>query len=367
MSLTLAQLLTPKTEEQALDELLAYLDSVGFTATSWQPGSKARHVVQLMARLRASLSNTTLLITKGRYNDTAEGDWLTLKSRSDFNNDRVAAVAAQIRVKFADPNGAGPFTNAASDLIVKDEDGATYRSIDALSLPRNATNVQIRFNAEVPGASSQPSSVTLVTSLAGVDVTLVEIIRPGADPELDDRLRDRNRSKWSTLSQAAPGDAYRTWAMEADASVTRVWVDDLNPRGPGTIDVIIAGVGGALPSGVSDTVTAYINGGIDGVYRRPLTANVAVHSAINYTVNVTGTLYSQASYDLTTIRTTVHAAINAYISTVAVGGTVLLAELYRRIMAVDGVRNVQLTSPSTDLTVTAGQVPVGNPSLTSVH
>lgn len=367
MSLTLAQLLAPKTEEQALDEMLTFLNGLGFTATSWQPGSKARHIVQLLARLRSSFSNVTLLITKGRYNDLAEGDWLTLKSRSDFNNERAPAVTTQIRVRFDDPDGAGPFSVNASDLIVKDEDGATYRSIDALSLPESGSNVQIRFEAEVPGASSMPSVVSLVTPLAGVDVSLFEIIRPGADPESDTRLRDRNRSKWSTLSQAAPGDAYRTWAMEASTAVTRVWVDALNPRGPGTIDVIIAGVSGSLPGSVADTVEAYINGGIDGVYRRPITANVDVKSATNYPVEVTGTLYSGASYDLTTIRTKVHAAINAYIATVAVGGTVLLAELYRTIMAVEGVRNVQLTAPTGDLVVTAGQVPVGDPDLLSVH
>jgi uncharacterized phage protein gp47/JayE len=367
VSLTLAQLLTPKTEEQALDELLAFLTGLGFTASSWQPGSKARHIIQLMARLRSSFSNTTLLITKGRYNDTAEADWLTLKSSSDFNNTRAPAVAAQIRVRFDDPSGYGPFTVAASGLIVRDEDGATYRSIDALSLAENATNVQIRFNAEVAGAASSPSSVSLVTPLAGVDVSLFEIIRPGADPESDERLRERNRSKWSSLSQAAPGDAYRAWAMEASNSVTRVWVDDLNPRGPGTIDVIIAGVSGALPGGVATTVDSYINGGIDGIYRRPLSANLLVKNATNYTVNVTGVLYSHASYDLATIRTTVQNAVNAYISTVAVGGTVLLAELYRRIMAIDGVRNVVLSAPTSDLTVTAGQVPVGNTTLLSVH
>lgn len=367
MSLSLQQLLTPKTEEQALDELLDFLEGLGFTARSWQSGSKARHLVQLLARLRSSFSNTTLLITKGRYNDTAEGDWLTLKSRSDFNNIRTEATTTQIRVRFDDPNSAGPFSAAASNLIVKDEDGATYRSIDALTLPEGGSNVRIRFNAEVAGSASQPSSVSLVTPLAGVDVSLVEVIRPGADPESDTRLRDRNRSKWSTLSQAAPGDAYRVWAMEASDSVTRVWVDDLNPRGPGTIDVVIAGVSGALPSGVADTVKAYINGEIDGVYRRPLSANLDVVSATNYYVNVNGTVYSHASYDLSVIDAAVQAAINDYISTVPVGGTVLLAELYRRAMAVEGVRNIQFTMPTADVIVTSGTVPIGAPDITSVH
>lgn len=367
MSLSLQQLLTPQTEEEALDEILDTLEGYGFSVTSWQPGSMARHLVQLLARLKASFSNTRLLITKGRYNDTAEAAWLTFKSSSDFNNIRSPAVTTQIRVRFDDPQSVGPLTVDASDLVVKDEDGATYRSIDDLSLSEGASNVQIRFEAEVPGAASRPSVITAVTSLAGIDVALVEVIRPGADPESDDRLRDRNRSKWSTLSQAAPGDAYRTWAMEASDAVTRVWVDDLNPRGPGSIDVIIAGVDGALPGSVATTVTAYINGGIDGVYRRPLGANLLVKNAENETINVTGTVYSYASYSLTEMQTVVNAAAEEYISTVAVGGTVLLAELYKRIMSVAGVRNVQITSPSSDVTVTAGKVPVGNATLASLH
>lgn len=367
MSLTLQQLLTPKTEEEALDELLTYLDGIGFNATSWQSGSKQRHIVQLLARLRASFSNTVLLITKGRYNDTAEGSWLHLFSKSHYNNDVVPAETARIRIRLNDSSNAGPFSASAGDSIAKDDNGITYRNIASISLAEGA-NQLFDYEAETPGALREtPLSVSLVTPMAGVVVSLDSVLRPGADIESDVRLRDRNRSKWSTLSQAAPGDAYRTWAMEASGAVTRVWVDDLNPRGPGTIDVIIAGVGGALPGSVADTVEAYINGEIDGVYRRPLSANLDVVSATNYTVNVTGTLYSNASYDLATIRTVAHAAINTYISTVAVGGTVLLAELYRRIMAVEGVRNVQLTAPTADVTVTPGQVPVGNPNLTSVH
>ena len=367
MSLSLLQLLTPQTEEQALDELLDDLADDGFTATSWQVGSKARHIVQLLARLKASFTNTRLLIAKGRYNDTAEGHWLTLKASSDFNNIRAPAVTTQIRVRFDDPLSVGPFSADIGDLVVKDEDGATYRSIDALSLSEGATNVQIRFEAEVPGAAARPSSITAVTPLAGVDISLFEIIRPGADPESDTRLRDRNRSKWSTLSQAAPGDAYRTWAMEASDAVTRVWVDDLNPRGPGSIDLIIAGVGGALPGSVATTVTSYINGGVDGVYRRPIGANLLVLNATNATINVTGTVYSYSSYSLSAIQTAANAAANDYISTVDVGGTVLLAELYKRIMGVPGVRNVVITAPIADVTVTAGRVPVGNATLGSLH
>jgi len=367
LSLSLQQLLTPKTEEEALDELLTFLGSIGFNATSWQTGSKARHIVQLLARLRSSFSNTTLLITKGRYNDTAEGAWLHLFSRSHYNNEVVPAQTARIRIQLNDTNDVGPFSVPASDSIAKDEHGVTYRNIASISLPEGG-DILVDYEAESPGAlNERPASVSLVTPMAGVTVTLNTVIRPGADQESDTRLRDRNRSKWSTLSQAAPGDAYRTWAMEASPSVTRVWVDDLNPRGPGSIDVIIAGAGGALPGAVADTVLDYINGGVDGVYRRPLSANLDVVSATNYTVNVTGTLYSYGSYDLAAVRTAAHAAVNTYISTVAVGGTVLLAELYRRIMAVTGVYNVQITGPTADVTVTAGQVPVGNPSLVSEH
>jgi len=379
VSLSLAQLLTPSTEQQSLDTILDILTGLGFTARSWQSGSIARTLVQLLARLHSSASNTTVVLAKGRYNDTATGDWLTLLSASHYGNTRIPAVAARIKVIIDDrPNSVGPFTAAIGDLVATDTKGVTYRNSQSLSLATGAV-ATIFFDAEVPGdvaAPTAPTAIVLSTPLAGTTVTYDGTERPGADPETDERLRLRNQSKWAALAYAAPTAAYQLWALEASASVTRVWVDDLNTLGTGRVDVYIAGAGGALPGTVATTVDNYIRGAVDGIYRLPLGVDLHVQSAVNETISVQGTIYSQPAANLETIRQRADKAVKDYVSTIPVGGKYLLAEMYRRLMSIEGVTNVVLTRPfgtginppaPGDVTIPAGKVAVGTSTFTSLH
>lgn len=367
MALSLLQLLTPSSEDESLAAILAILDGLGFTATSWESGSVQRTLIQMLARMHSSASNTTYAITKGRYNDLATGDWLALKSRSDFDNEPIAAVATRVKMTISDPNSVGPTTIVISELVAKDQAGATYRNIDGGTVPLGGS-LTLQFDAEVPG-SGNPVSLELSTPLAGFSAAIAitdPIVRPGAAAESDDRLRTRNRTKWATLSYAEPADAYIAWALAASPFITRAFVDDLNPRGPGTLDIYCAGPSGPVPGPVLVTVIDYIEGNIDGISRRPLGSDVQAFSASSASVTITGTLYVSASYSLTATRDYVYAAITALLQTLPVGGTVLLAELYSTIMSIAGVNNVHLTSPTTDTTVAVTSVPISTPSLTPV-
>lgn len=359
MALSLAQLLTPSSEDQSLASIISILDGLGFSASDWETGSIQRTLIQLLARLHSSASNTTLAITKGRYNDLAEGDWLSLKSISDFDNTRVQAVATNVKMTLSDPLSVGPFSIIANQLACTDQDGFSYRNTSSGTLPLGGT-LELTFLAEIPGRT-QPTSLELSTPIAGVTAVISPVdpvVVPGADPEADDRLRTRNRAKWATLAYAAPEDAYVAWALAASASVTRAWVDDLNPRGPGTLDLYVAGPTGPVPSPVLTTVLDYIQGAIDGIYRRPLGSDVHVVNAGSASVPITGTLYVLPAYSTTAVRDAVYAAITAYLQTLPVGGTVLLAQLYETSMTVAGVRNVRITAPTTDTTVAATSVPI---------
>lgn len=367
MALTLAQLLTPSSEDESLATILSILDGLGFTASSWESGSVQRTFVQLLARLHSSATNTTLAITKGRYNDLAEGDWLTLKSSSDFDNERIPAVATRVKMTISDPNSVGPTTIVISQLVAKDQDGFTYRNIDGGTIPVGGS-LTLQFDAETPGATN-PDTLELSTPLAGytaAKAAVDPIVIPGAAAESDERLRTRNRSKWATMAYAEPQDAYIAWTLAASPSITRAFVDDLNPRGPGTLDIYCAGPSGPVPGPVLVTVIDYIEGNIDGISRRPLGSDVQAFSASSATVTITGTLYVAPSYNLTATRDTVNAAIEALLETLPVGGTVLLAELYSTIMGVTGVTNVHLTAPTSDTTVAVTSVPVPSIALTPV-
>jgi uncharacterized phage protein gp47/JayE len=152
-------------------------------------------------------------------------------------------------------------------------------------------------------------------------------------------------------------------------------VDDLNTLGTGRVDVYIAGDSGALPGAVATTVDNYIRGQIDGVYRLPLGVDLHVLTAANETIAVTGTIYSQPAADLNVIRSRADKAVKDYVSTLPVGGKFLLAELYRRLMSLEGVTNANITQiqragitvPTGDVIVSSGKVPVGTSSFTSIH
>lgn len=367
MALSLSQLLTPSSEDESLAAILTILDGLGFTATSWEEGSVQRTMIQMLARLHSDASNVTLAITKGRYNELATGDWLSLKSSSDFDNTRVPAVAARVKMTISDPNSIGPQTIVISQLVAKDQDAATYRNIDGGTVTLGGS-LTLNFDAEVPGRSS-PVTLELVTPLAGFTAVIAivdPIVIPGAAAESDERLRARNRVKWATMAYAEPQDAYIAWALEASASITRAYVDDLNPRGPGTLDIYVAGPTGPVPAPVLVTVIDYIEGDIDGISRRPLSSDVQCFNAGTATVSITGTLYVLPSYSLTTVRDAVEDALEALLEALPVGGTVLLAELYQTIMEVEGVSNVHLTAPLIDTTVAVTSVPVPSFGLTPV-
>lgn len=367
MALSLAQLLTPSSEDESLTKILAILDGLGFTATSWEEGSVQRTIIQMLARLHSDASNTTLAITKGRYNDTATGEWLALKSRSDFDNEPIAAVATRVKMTITDPNSIGPQTIVISQLVAKDQDSATYRNIDGGTVTLGGS-LTLNFDAEVPGRSN-PVSLELVTPLAGFTSFIAitdPIVRPGTAAESDERLRVRNRTKWATQAYAEPQDAYIGWALAASASITRAFVDDLNPRGPGTLDIYVAGPTGPVPGPVLVTVIDYIEGNIDGISRRPLGSDVQCFNAGTASVAITGTLYVLPSYSLTAVRDAVYAELEALLEALPVGGTVFLAELYETIMVVAGVSNVHLTAPLADTTVAVTSVPVPSLSLVPV-
>lgn len=369
MALSLAQLLTPSSEDESLAAIIAILDGFGFTASSWQSGSIQRTLIQVLARLHSDASNTVYALTSGRFNDLAVGDWLTLKSKSDFDNDRIPAVATQALYTISDPNSlAGPQTFIASQLVTKDQNSFTYRNIDGGTMILGGS-VTLTFQAEVPGASSFPTSMTLVTPVAGTVSAMPvsgAIVLVGADAESDDRLRVRNSTKWAALSYASPKDAYIFWSLSASAAVTRAYVDDLNPRGPGTIDLYVAGPTGPVDPSVLVDVMDYLNGVTDGIYRRPIGSDVECFSAVSGTVSITGTLYVNASFDLTQTNTAVSDAIDTYFEALPVGGTVQLAKLYQTIMEVTGVSNVHLTAPTVDTTVAANAAPVASTSLTAM-
>lgn len=377
MALTFQQIIGTVTLEQGRQFMIDVLRSLGFSgAGSWQPGSFGRTLgVEAPARLYVDFRTIVTAYGKGGYNDEAQGDYLTLYSKSSYDNDRVQATKTRGVVELTSAATSPPHTVAAGDLVVADViKGRTFRNLFEVTIAPGATEV-VQVEAEVAGNDGNVPINTiqvLVTTLVGVEVDNPGIsgewiTQVGADQEKDEELRTRNRTKWATRAYATPRDAYVNYALEANAAITRVWVDDRNPP---IVLIYIAGPSGGLGSGPDQDVVDYIEGDVDGFCRRPIGAIVQCESAVNRTIAVEGTVFIASAY-AGQAQADVEVALEKFFETIPIGGTkttgdgaVFFSALYMTVMRVTGVMNVVFTAPTGDVVLDPEEVPVPDIDLT---
>jgi len=399
MPVTVEQLVTPTTQAQAREQIIQELESLGIPATSWQAGSIPRTVVEVAAKLWSdftgasdTITGTVAEVAKAGFNRTASGGWLDLLSSSHYDNTRNDGQRTRGACLLSD-GASGPHTIAVGQLVAKDNaNGFTYRNVTGGTLGAGGT-LTLDFEAEEIGADRNVANGTidaLVTVLGDVTISNPAIAGgawysgstgvSGADDESDEQLQDRNEDKWATISATPTEGAYSFWAREASAAITRVQVDARNPRGPGTIDVYLAGANG--PVTLADEILAYEHlEGYDGVGRRsitdnlgsypatPLLATQGVKSATALSVPVQGKAYVLSTYKASVDLTALENAITEYFKTIPVGGTktdplvatgkVVLSKLHTYVLtSLPGLVSLELTTPLADTVVAIGEVAV---------
>ncbi len=367
MSLTVEQIQSIVTKEDALELVLDQFEALGFPARSYQSGSVNRTEIEYIAELLASASGVTSDISKGGFNDTATDDGLTAFSSSHYENDRVGATRTIGDIKITVASGSGPYSPAIGEVIVEDPDlNLRYRSLTALVLT-SAAEVTGSFQAEVAGGDSNSPSGgdidTLISSFAGVTVTNDAdwVTTNGSDAEEDPELKTRNSTKWTLLSENSPKGIFISWALAAASAVTRASVDDTNAAGTGTVEVFIADEVAGLGAPTTTTVLDYIN------LRKSLGTTVLVSEANSLDVTVTYVAtYDSGVFDNDTLaETAVEDALNVFRKSFAVGGegpvgseVLPLGSLYAAANAVAGIVNVTFTAPTVDAPMTVDQVAI---------
>lgn len=375
------------THDDAKQTLLGLLDSVGFTATSWQEGEPALACVELSAEIWTQLSKVAVFLKGAFLNSTATGEALTRFSSSHYDNTRTGAVAAQRRVTLTCAATSGPHTINLGAVVLAHPDGPTYRNIaDGVTvypatLPSGGSLSGLVFEAEVAGLDASGKAANTVTilqtTLAGVTVTSDVAYRDGSDAESDAVLRTRNTTKWAQLTQyELIDDAVINIALNATAAVTGVAVNSNNPRGAGTFDVYMASDLVTASAGDIALAQAALDALVFGSSATPKTC--LVYGAPETPLNLSGTVYYQGSYDATTMASATDDAINAFLETIPLGGfdyypgpsnvvPVNDVEAVLRAVQVSGQevkKTVVLTSPSDLFVGSFGKVTYGTISLT---
>ena len=374
MALTLAQLQTPVTRDQVLQDILDELQVLGFNVTSWQSGSVQRTLLTAVAQTFASGTELVAAMVDFAFNDTSTGQGLTTFSDSHYDNQRVLVLATEGLVNLTGGAVGPPHTIVAGDVVVQDPtSGETFENTTGGVIPVSGTLTGVTFKARTPGINGNVANDTiteLVTTFSGVTSNNPDpgsgtwITTLGIDQEADATLRTRNTTKWAVLNFAAPREAYVQLSLTADTDITRVTTDDSNPRGPGTVDVYIARATGVATAGdVTQVQSGTQDVSVDK--KRTVSADVLVIAAAAQAITVTGTIHVTTSLNDATKQAEIEQAAIDYINSLDIGGEILppattgvvvFSELLGAITAVTGVRSVALSAPTADVAISGFSV-----------
>jgi uncharacterized phage protein gp47/JayE len=363
-----------KTFDEILADLLAaVLAKTPFT--NLNPGAALRGILEALSSGLAGLYQLTRTVSGALFIQTATGTWLDLKAR-EVGVCRLIAKKAQVRLTFGRATPATQDTLIPAGTIVrskKDAAGASIRFLTDVNatLLTGASSVVVVATAEQAGLAGNvgPGLITLiVTPISGIEsVTNVDVgelsyrVQEGADAESDRAFRERATQKWDTLGVGGTRGAYHAWALSVPGVQASMVLDDA-PYGPGTVGVVVLGTDGAPTPQLLADVKAYIRP------RQPLTVVLEVTGATITPISLSLTIWRFATADQATVDAAVRLALQGYSDALQLGEGLIRARLVAAVMAVDGVYNVTVETPTADVPATPAEyLDVDAQAATLVH
>ena len=322
-------------------------------------------------------------------------DWIAKQSNPYTATDEwLAAWAALVSVYRKSANAATgksvPFTGTAGDTIAADQvlnrsDGYQYTVDSEVTIGSDGTATGT-ITAVLPdtstdstggGADGNADAGTVLTfdeAISGIDstVTLTVAITGGTDIEDEEVFRSRMLSAYQEKPQGGSDADYKKWAL-AVSGVTRAWVTR-RLMGAGTVGVYImldsddSSNDSGFPTGtdgISSSETQYTSGFAtgdqltvaDAIYsQQPGTAVVYICSPVKTLVPFT--LSGLSSVD-DSVKTEIETAINTvFFNDGEPGGTIYLSDIQAAIAGIDGTEGFLMVSPTTNIVMGTGGLPV---------
>ncbi len=272
--------------------------------------------------------------------DTADADYLE-RWASLFNINRKAAVSASGTITFtAATNGA-----IAIGTEAKTPDGVAFVTT-AGGLITAGASLTLAARAVVPGITGNitaNTALTLTAAPAGVNSSCVvaTAMTGGMDVESDAALLSRLLARLRNPPHGGNASDYLAWAL-AVPGVTEAYVYPMR-RGLGTVDVVIEGANGSLPSAqlIAGTQTA-----INAV--KPVTASCLVLAPVLVPVAITATL-TLSGTTLATATAAINAALATYFAQLKPGDSVIKTRIAALIADTSGVVDFNLTAPAANV------------------
>ncbi len=375
MTATLDEALTTHTAAELEADAIDALAADGADVEGWDDVAPQRLLVSQHSRARAHAEQLRRAAVLGGYlrrSPEAGPSWVVEALRW-YEVTKIPASLAVHTFRLSCPSSAGPYTIGSSsrELIAQADDGTFFLSTNpaAVVVPSGGTAL-CQFTARVAGTSGNqlPGFVTrLVVGKPGLTVSNA----PGTgstrdvvarDDETDAQAIERALGRWGTLSAVLTREGWRyvlsTPEVGGVSTLTRFWIDDTNPDGPGSLRIYVANAAGAPTAG--ELLAAQTQAARYAIAGSGL---VTVLGAVEKVVSFSATLQTDGSNALAAAQAAT--AVASYVSSIE-GNTLYYYAITEALMSPAGVQNIAAIRLARDVTKTLGEVFVVAPTITQV-
>lgn len=302
------------------------------------------------------------MLMRQRVNESVRACMLAFARSTDldhlaanFGVERLAAAQATFSADLALSVALDlPCTIQAGFTVVSSNGEISAKLMRDVVIPAGSAGTEGHFELIVPEGSSGNAlnlAWNAITPLPFVvQVTQTTTSTGGSDAESDSSFRLRIPLSLERFSTAGPVGAYEYWARSADERIADVKI--LSPE-PGEVTIVLlsADNDGVADAAMIARVTAILN----NEKVRPLDDLLSVQSAeaITYTIEAALELYKGTA--TSPVYTEAAARLTAKAQSLARIGKDIKRSALIAAAHVEGVKNVTLTAPATDITVTDSQ------------
>lgn len=253
--------------EEYLNTLEQELKDEGFAITNFSSGGIFYTLLMILIQIRIELVKLLRGVVNNMFVSHAQDVWMELKA-ADFSKKRKQPTKTQGYVTLERDAPGDAVKIAKGDVFKTDQDinGEELRFLvlqDTI-LQKDSLSQTVLVEAEKEGSKynvPQNQIKKSLTHIEGVDRIFNAsdwLVQEGSDIEDIEGLRTRTLNSWAELSTFPIRDKYKN-VCEAVEGVLFVRVDDLHPRGQGTVDIIVTSTAGEATQSLLDKVEAEAN------------------------------------------------------------------------------------------------------------
>ena len=244
-------------------EKVAELKDEGFAITNFNTGGIFNMILMFVLHSRIELVKLIRTILPEMFISTASETWLPLRA-ADFSKELKAATRTQGNLTLTRTEGNTDVITIPTGTVFKTEkdikgDELRYFSLSDVIMTASMSSILVPVEAEGTGSNYNVPINQITKSLIYLDgVSTITnavgwITSEGSDVEDIESLRDRTLNSWAELSSRPIADKYKN-VCESVSGVLYVRVDQMHPRGQGTIDIIVTSTNGEATESLLESV-----------------------------------------------------------------------------------------------------------------